>query len=238
MLSLDRSAGTTLSEILACFAGCYFVNADGKLVVLIDDGRIPGLQGLACHVPERSFERAEATMDRTEIVNQIAVEYAFNNYDTTLQANYQAYDDGSATKSATSQSLHGPQGPGSTTTVLSFPWCRDLTSVRTVQGIIVSRLGFPRIKVKASLEHFLAAHVDPGDFVGWSWPRLYDGQGRALKNQIGTVEQLELDCDQAVSTLLIRDTGAALARAWPLDGSWFLGGSKSLGSERDMLDYA
>ena len=238
ILATDRSAGTTVSEILSCFGGCYFVNADGKLVVLIDDGRIPGLQGLACHVAAQYFERAEATLDRAEIVNQVAVEYCYNGYDITLQANYQAYDDGTITKSATSQSLHGPQGPGSTTGVLSFPWCRDLTSVRTVQGIIVSRLGFPRIKVRASLEHLLAAHVDPGDYVGWSWPRLYDGQGRPLKNQIGTVEQIELDCDQAVSTLFIRDTGAALSRAWPLDGSWALGGSKSFGAERDMWDYA
>lgn len=237
VLDQDRSPATTISEILACFGGYYFINPDGRIVVVIDDGTVPQMSGIAAHLRAHEFEQAEATWTRTDVVNQVGVNYTRNSYDITLQQRFQDADDGTESADAISQQIHGEAGPGVSETALEFPWCRDGDTVRAVQEVIVSRLATPRARVRVQSPSFRLAHLDVGDYVGFSWPRLYDAQGRTLKNQIGLIEEIAIDGDSPKVDLTIRDTGAYLARCYPADGSVTAGGTVQAGSERDQRDY-
>ena len=219
VLDLDRSPATTISEILSCFGGYYYMSPAGKIVLVIDDGTTPSFPGIADHFPAQYFEGAEATWSRVDVVNQAAVSYAKNSYNVTLTQRYQEADDGVATKDTQSQLIHGPGGPGVTEPPLEFPWVRDAASVRTTQAVIVGRLGTPRARIRLQAPTYGPVHLDVGDYVGFSWPRLSDEQGQPLKNQIGIVEEIAIDGDTPKVDFTIRDTGAYLAQARRLDGT-------------------
>ena len=214
ILEADRSPAVTVSEILACFGGYYYITPDGVIVLAIDDGTTPQMPGLAGHLRAHECENAEASWTRTDVINQVAVNFTRNHYDGTLQQRFQEVDDGSSTFHAASQLVYGASGPGVTEAALEFPWCRDLTTVQAVQSVIVARLATPRAKIRVSVPTFRLAHLDVGDYVGYSWPRLYDEWRRPLVNQIGIVEDVSVDPDTPKVDLTIRDTGSYL-----LDGS-------------------
>jgi hypothetical protein len=219
VLDLDRSPATTISEVLACFAGYYFINPAGRIVLVLDDGRVPSLSGTADHIRSSEFEGAEASWSRPEVVNRVAVSFTRNAYDNGLQQKYQDFDDGEDTRDATSIAVHGEAGPGSTESALEFPWARDANSVRTAQRIIVSRLATPRARIRVGVPGWRIAHLDVGDHVGFSWDRLFDGEGRRLKNQVGLIEEIGIDLDALKVDVTLRDTGAWIARAYPADGT-------------------
>jgi hypothetical protein len=237
VLALDRSPATTISEILACFGGYYYLSPAGKIVLIIDDGRTPGLSGVAAHLRAQDFETAEATWSRTDVINQAAVNFCYNAYDITLQQKFQDADDGVDSANAVSQRIHGPSGPGVTEAALEFPWTRDAATVRAVQGVIVSRLATPRARIRMQSPGYRLVHLDVGDHVGFSWPRMYDDQARPLKNQIGLIEEVAVDGDNPQVALTIRDTGAYLSRGQRLDGSDKFDGGWKFGADRDQRDY-
>jgi hypothetical protein len=237
ILDLDRSPAATLAEMLACFAGLYYVSAEGKLVLRLDDGAGVGASRVAMHLAARDFERAVASHRRGDLVNQVAVLYQRNHYDIALQQRFQGWEDGTTTKHAASQSLHGVLGPGYTEATLEWPWVRALATVQAVQAVIVARRATSRPRLRTTVPGYRAGHLDVGDFVGFSWPRLYDDYQRALKNQVGVIEALGLDLDEQAVEITLRDLGAHLTTTYPADGTVTADGSKLAGAERDQRDY-
>jgi len=221
ILETDRSPASTISEILACFGGYYYIGSNGKLVLVIDDGTTPQMSGLSGHIRSHEFEQAEASWTRADVTNQAAVAYTKNHYDISLQQRFQDIDDGAVTADAASQRVYGASGPGVSEATLEFPWCRDLATVRAVQSVIVYRLATPRARIRVSSPSFRLAHLDVGDHVGFSWPRLSDDLGRPLINQIGIIEEVSINADAPSVDLAIRDTGSYLLN----------------GSVRDRRDY-
>lgn len=237
VLATDRAPGTTISEILACFGGYYYIDPRGQIVVVLDDGRTPDLAGLAGHLRAQEFEQAEATWARSDVVNQAAVNYCYNAYDITLQQKYQATSDGAVTADAASQRLHGPSGPGVTEAAMEFPWARDGDTVQAVQRVIVSRFATPRAKIRVQVPGYRLVHLDVGDYVGFSWPCLRDAQGLPLMNQIGLVEEVAVDGDAPQVALTIRDTGGYIAAAARADGTVQADAEAQAGAARDRRDY-
>jgi hypothetical protein len=94
----------------------------------------------------------------------------------------------------------------------------------------VSRLATPRARIRMQSPGYRLVHLDVGDHVGFSWPRLYDDQARPLKNQIGLIEEVAVDGDNPQVALTIRDTGAYLSRGQRLDGAEKFGFTSLSGS--------
>lgn len=237
VIDADRPPSTTISEILACFGGFYYIDPAGKIVIVIDDGTVPALSGTSEHVRSHEFEAMEATWTRADIVNRAAVNYTRNSYDITLQQRFQDSDDGIAAQDSRSVQLHGASGPGSTEAALEFAWCRDGDTIQRVQRVIVARLATPRAKIRTSVPGWRLAHLDVGDHVGFSCDRLFDEYGRRLKNQVGLIEEIAVDCDAIKVDLTFRDTGAYIARAEIADGSVKADGTALAGADRDLRDY-
>lgn len=239
VLDLDRAPGTTISEILSCFGGYYYINPIGQIVIVIDDGLTPDIAGIPDNAAIRAheFETSEATWTLGTIVNQCAVSYSRNNYDIALQQRFQDTDDGAATLHAASQQLYGARGPGLTEAALEWPWVRETASVQAAQSVIVKRLGMPRARIRVSSPSFRLVHLDVGDHVLFSWPRLFDEYQRPIVNQIGLIEEIAVDGDEPRVDLTIRDTGNYLSRAYPANGDYLSDGTIQAGSERDQRDY-
>lgn len=239
VVDTDRAPGTTVSELLSCFAGYYYISPAGKMVIVIDDGVTPDLPGIPRGAVLRAheMEQAEATWTLGAIVNRCAASYARNAYDISLQQRFQDTDDGMDTQNAASVQLYGARGPGATEAALEWPWVRDAASVQTAQSVIVSRLALPRASLRVASPSFRLAHLKVGQHVVYSWPRLFDEYRRPLVNQIGLIEEVGIDGDTPQVHLTMRDTGAYVSRTYPANGDYTAGGSIQAGSERDRRDY-
>jgi len=119
-----------------------------------------------------------------------------------------------------------------------FYWCRDLTTVRTIQAIIVAKLKNPLWVVCIEDLSLRNIHVDIGDLIIATIDRLYDRNGNQYINQIWKVTGVEPDLKRKVIAYTLEDTGKYLyAMTYIADGTHYADGSITAGSERDTTDY-
>ncbi len=173
LITGDRSIGTTLSEILYSFHGDWWINHQGKLMIVLNI--IEQTYNWTDELFERSLDNFTATRDEKNLCNQAAVEYCYN-YRT---AAYEEGDDGSTTADALSQNIHGEKS-----TTLQFKWCRDATTVTAIQTIIVNRLKNPIWMISFDEVTLENIHYEKGDFVLLNHSTLYDDQQNEFENRI------------------------------------------------------
>jgi len=169
----DRTIGFTLSEILYSFHGEWWKNHQDKIVITMHT--IDQVYDWKGEYLERNIKNLTATRDEKNLCNQAEVEYCYN----YKARKYEEGDDGSSTKDALSQNVHGAKIKG-----YYFKWCRDATTIAAVQAIIVNRLKNPVWLIKFDEITLRNLHFEKGDFVLLNHSALYDTQQEAFANRI------------------------------------------------------
>ena len=221
VLQDDRSMAYTLSELLGPFPGAAVLTADRRITFRLDIGTLPPPEQIAHYFDAAKATGVQVVYDRSNLINQVAIDYCYNGYDQGLQQTYQASDDGSTTLDATSQQQHGAVGPGVAGRV-GIPAGgldpRPGDRVRDPDGD-GAKWAQPRAIITMTDATWRAAHLEAGDLACWSWPWLVDGDGLELRNQLVTVEGIQPDPRGRVVILTLQDTGYWLTRAYLADGS-------------------
>ena len=128
-----------LQKMMGSFLGSVYFNAENKLVLEIDDGIT--VQNPAAIISKADIRLTGAVQRMASLVNECPAEYAYNYQASRLRS----HDDGSSSADSQSRGIYGVRPPDAP---YQFFWCRDLTSVRIMQGIITGRYGGPVWEVR------------------------------------------------------------------------------------------
>lgn len=224
----DQAVSQTLSELLSCFLGSWWLDARGRLRVSLTQG--PGMlaeaETAACF---RGAETADAVLEASldNLCNRLTCSYAYN----WVSGEYEGYDDGRAEAEPRSRSLYGDQARS-----LELPWLRDKASARAVQRSLVGAFAFPVRLLSLTQESFASLHAERGDYVWLSCPWLRGSQRQPLVNQLMRVLSVEPDLDKRTIGFTLMDTGFWKTLAYPADGSLPADGAQQAGSRRDTRE--
>ena len=176
-------------------------------------------------------QRGEASIGprrREEIINRPAANYRFNHY----EGEFIGFDDGTAKQDLKSVGIHGPMGR--TDGPFEMTWIRDLTTLQTVQGVIVSLFkDAPRVfEVTQKAETLLG--LERGDYVSLSLDFACDPEDRSpLANEICRVLSKAYEHERGETRFRLLDTGFFLTDPCGADGLCIADGSRKAGMDRD-----
>lgn len=235
----ERAIGDVIQQILGEFLGEFWVDGDGKIRFFLEAKGAPDAERLLVGgLAERDAMHARITGSLADIVNQPAIDYAYD----WVGRRYLAHDAGDAHKNGASQALYGKRLPEGG--AFRSRWVRDAASAGKVQEILGERFGDGAFAVEVEDGSLKLLSVERGDLVrfsaSWAYERhsaLSGGALRPLRNQILRVLEKEVDPNTGQIRLSAVDTGAYLTSGTKLDGSETLGGSFTLGSSRDLRAY-
>lgn len=223
----DVSIWETIVSMMASFLGSAYLNGAGELVLDIDINTIP--EGETPEIITKGDAYlSDAKLKRENIINQCPCSYAYNyvNYE------FSSHTDDSSHVDSISQDIFGVRTPY---TPYQYYWCRDLTSVQTVQDLIVTKLKNPFYEIEITDNSFRRIGVDIGDFITYSVDSLYDEQGIQLFNNFWKVTAVRPSKNKIIFRAMA--TSYFLTKAYLLDGSFTLDGSVKLGGDREMTEY-
>lgn len=220
----DSKLGDILAGLMGCFAGSAWRDAAGKVRLTIDLGT--GIVNEAAGVATIDIGPAEisATSSIDDVCNRVAVDYCFNWATNTYAAN----NDGSEETGRRSVALYGTRNRQ-----IELPWVRHASVATALQQAIVARYSMPRRRLTFSpIDGFVQVGLEGGDNADITTPRLTDGQGRKLTNQLVRVVSVDIDPDKRSITIEAVDTGLFKTTASLADGSVMADGSDLAGGRR------
>ncbi len=216
----DQALGSTLSQVLGCFLGSWWLDAAGRLRVVLEGGMACLESEVAHAFAAVDTLEALASADIKNTCNRVACQYAYN----WQEGEYQAHDDGEGMKDRLSQALHGDQ-----VRRLRLPWLRLAQVVNRVQETAVGRFAGGARLITLEAPGPPALHLERGDHAWFSSHWLRDASGRPLSGQLVRVLSLETNLDSGVTRFTLEDTGFRQTLAWPADGTRLADGAALAG---------
>ena len=226
IINSDGKLGDILAGLMGQFAGSAWRDAAGKVRLTIDLGT--GIVNEAAGVATLELGPAAVSVTASvdDICNQAAVDYCYN----WSTSSFAAHDDGSEYTDLLSIALYGNR-----TRQIELPWVRHASVATALQQAIVTRYSMPRRRLSFTpIDGFVQVGLEGGDNAYITTPRLKDGQGRKLTNQMVRVVSVDIDPDQRTITLEAVDTGLFKTVASLADGSILADGSELAGGRRYM----
>ncbi len=240
VLTEDFTPGEAIQKILANFMGTWFQRVNRKVSIFLETelataGALPFGEAMQAFILERDCSAVRVgPRRREEIINRPAATYRFN----FSEAEFKGFDDGTVKEDGKSVGVHGalgrPAGP------FEMDWIRDLTTLQTVQGVVVSLLkDGPRVfevSISGRADRFVG--LERGDYVSLSLDFVQTAAGSPLTNQICRVLSKSYEHEAGVLTLRLYDTGFFLTDPCPADGTCVADGSRTAGNDRDLVKRA
>ncbi len=233
VLAADVTPGGLIQEVMKDFMGGWFLRKDRKVYLQMESG-LSGAGSLPFGETMQGFitarQRGAARVGprlREDIINRPGARYRYNFFDR----GFFGFDDGAAEQDLKSVGVHGALGR--TGGLFEMPWIRDLTTLRTVQRVIVSLFkNGPRVfEIEQKTETLL--HVERGDHVSLSLDFLFERDGRRpLANQICRVLSKEFVSERSEVRFRLLDTGLYVTDSCIADGSCISDGSRTAGNDR------
>jgi hypothetical protein len=215
-------------EMMASFLGSVYLDGDGDLVLDIDDGNIS--QYGATIIRKSDASLVDAKIRLANIVNQCPAHYAYS----YAAGEFKSETNDTAHADIASQGIYGVREPN---TPYQFYWCRDLTSVQTIQDIIVAKLKDPIYEIEIECNTLKQIHVDQGDVLIYGPDSLYDADGLHLLNNYWRAISVAPDFSGSKIKFRALQTAFFLTIAYLADGSHLADGSVKAGGNRDMTVY-
>lgn len=223
LISDEQPLGDTLSQILGCFLGSWWLDARGRLRV--------GLEGTGLRCLESEVAHSFAAVDTLEVqvssdikntCNRVACQYAYN-WDLE---DCEAFDEGDTARDLLSQALYGEQ-----VRYLGLPWVRLPAVAGLVRQAAIRRFALGARLFSLEVPGRPTLHLEKGDHAWFSSTWLRDASGRPMTDQLVRVLSLQTDLDALTTRLTLEDTGYRRAPAWLADGSRPANGSVLAGAE-------
>lgn len=219
----EQSLGGTLSQILGCFLGSWWLDAAGRLRVALEGTGLRCLESEVAH----SFAavdtlEVQVSADIKNTCNRVVCQYAYN-WDADA---YESYEDGETTRDPLSQSLYEEQ-----VRYLNLPWVRLPAVVRRVQEAAIRRFSGGARLLTLEAPGRPTLHLEKGDHAWFSSSWLRDRAGRIMTDELVRVLSLQTDLDAFTTRFTLEDTGYRQALAWLADGSGLADGSVLAGAE-------
>jgi len=230
VINEDAEIWEIVTEMMASFLGGAYLNGDGELVLEIDDNTIPYQYGQAGIIPRGEAELLSAAQRLGNIINRCPCNYRYS----WRVGEFKAQTDDSAHASAISQGVYGAREPG---TPYQFYWCRDLTSVQTIQDIIVAKLKDPVYEIEIEDQTLCRVGNDIGDIIIHSADMLYDSAENPLYNHYWKIIGVDRDFNTGKVAFRALQTAYYLTVAYLADGTHLADGSIHAGSDRDAAIY-
>ncbi len=225
----DKEIWQIIIEMMASFLGSAYFNGSGELVLTIDDGTL-SQYGQAGIIRKSETILIEAKQRLANIINQCPCNYAYN----YVSGEFKQETDAAAHTDAASQGIYGVRKPNAP---YQFYWCRDLTSVQTVQDIIVAKFKDPIYEIAIDVQNLAQAGIDQGDVFIRSVDSLYDSNEDLLLNQYWQAIGVKPDFQSNKIALRALQTNYFLTLAYLLDGSFEFDGDVLLGGDRDTTVF-
>lgn len=223
IIDRDQALGSTLSQILGCFLGSWWLDASGCLRIGLEGSRPLVLESeIAYSFGANETLEALISADIKNTCNRIACQYAYN-WDSK---GYEVFDDGQANQDLLSRSLYEDQ-----TRQLKLPWARLAEVVNRVQAVAVDRFSGGTRLISLDLPGMPTLHLEKGDYAWFSCSWMRDGAGHPLNEQLVRVLTLETDLDARATRFTLEDTGYRRTLAWLADGSRRADGSRLAGGD-------
>lgn len=230
-ITKDESVWTILYKMLSSFKGDAFRDNDGKLKIIIDDGQDDNI-GVPHMISTFDINFLSATVQEQDLMNRIPCSYS---YSPLNDGHFASHTNKTIARDEASVGIWGEKKASSP---YRFYFCRDLTSVLKVQGILIKRFSRPITQIDFVDPTLKSLDVDLGDTITTSFDFLYNKDGEPLINEHFQV----LTIDHIYDTLSIRyrviPTGNFMTTGGvKLDGSFKLDGTKKLTLSRDTTIY-
>ena len=219
-----------VTDMLSSFLGSAWLDGNGKLVLDIDTNTIAYEYGQNAIFSRADAELTDAIQRLANIINQCPCNYSYN----YVAGEFKKQTNDTAHADAISQGIYGVREPN---TPYQFYWCRDLTSVQTVQDLIVAKFKDPLYEITiqdASPKHY---DVDVGAIIIFSAESLYGKDGNPLRNHFWRVLSVQPDLQSMTAKVRTLQTQYYLTAGYLADGTYLADGSIFAGSNRDMTIF-
>lgn len=200
----DREYFELVIEQMASFLGNAYQNGDGELVLDIDDGT--SISSGAPIISKGEVTLIGAVQKLSNVNNQIPCDYAYNYFEGVFDGS----TDDTAHADLASQGVFEVQSPESH---YEFYWCRDLTSVQTMQDILVDKLAWPLYEIEIEVNNLKYMDLDLGHVFCCTIDSLYDTLGSPLYNQYWKVVSVKYDFQKATMKIRALQTSSYLTKA-------------------------
>ncbi len=170
----DASYWVIISEMMGSFLGSAYKNGAGKLALEIDNGTVNSTG--APIIPRGDVRITDIKQRLVNVINQCPARYAYN----YASGEFDSESDGSDTLDAGSQLGFGVRKPSNP---YQCYWCRDLTSVNTMQSILVGKFARPVYEIEFENVGMKSLGIDVGDIFAMTVDMLYDEKESPLYNQ-------------------------------------------------------
>src|SRR4030042_6688344 len=158
--------------MMGCFLGFSYYNSENKLTFTFDMNETPSL----CHGVIQNPTFIRATIKSVNLINQCPCYYAYN-YTAT---DFRSRTDSSAHANAISQGIYGVRKPSNP---FSLYWCRDITTVQTIQDILVAKLKKSIWLIEIRENNTKNARLEKNDIVKTTIKNIYKSDGNFLEDQ-------------------------------------------------------
>lgn len=219
-----------VTDMLSSFLGSAWLDGNGKLVLDIDTNTIAYEYGQNAIFSRADAELTDAIQRLANIINQCPCNYSYN----YVAGEFKKQTNETSHADAISQGIYGVREPN---TPYQFYWCRDLTSVQTVQDLIVAKFKDPLYEITiqdASPKHY---DVDVGAIIIFSAESLYGKDGNPLRNHFWRVLSVQPDLQSMTAKVRTLQTEYYLTAGYLADGTYLADGSIYAGSNRDLTIY-
>ncbi|MBN2437976.1 MAG: hypothetical protein JXL20_05175 [Deltaproteobacteria bacterium] len=230
VISEDVKIWETIVEMMASFLGSAYLDGDGDLCLDIDNNQLYVDYGPAGIVPKSEAPLISTRQRLSNVINQCPCNYAYN----YVAGEFKRETNDTAHADMASQGIYGVREPG---TPYQFYWCRDLTSVQTVQDIIVAKFKDPVWEIEIEDQTLRRLGVDIGDIIVYSVDWLYAQDGSPLTNNYWRVVGVTRDFDAGTIRFRALQMPYYLTAAYLADGTYLADGSVKAGFNRDLTIF-
>lgn len=226
----DVKAWDLLQSMMGSFLGSIYRNAQRKIVLEIDDNTPK--YNAADIMPRGHVVGASAVQRLDNLINRCPCNYAYN----YVSDEFSSHTDTAAAADDASIGMYGTQEPKAP---MQFYWCRDLTSVQTVQALVVTKFKDPVWELRFSDDSFGRIGMDAGDILAVPVSFLYDLSGNAYTNQLFKLISVRTEFAEGREGIQFRAIDSGMYRYGPgiADGTWTAGGSIKAGDVHDTTVY-
>lgn len=228
VIKADAKLWVILQQMMGSFLGSAYVNSQNKIVLEIDDGTSVYVSGAV--IPKSEIKLTQAKQRKINLINQCPASYAYD----FGAGKFRSHTDDSAYRNTPSQGIYGVCKP---TTPYQFYWCRDKTSVQTMQSIITTKYGYPTWEIDFEDITLKRSHIDAGDVVAATFKDVYDENENQLVNQFLKILSVRTDYKANSVKFNAVDTGLFMTVAYLADGTYIADGSIKAGGDRDTTVY-
>jgi len=230
VIAEDVKIWDTIVEMMSSFLGSAYLNGDGDLCLEIDDNSLDAEFSPAGIIPQSESVILSTRQRLNNIINQCPCNYAYN----YAAGEFKRQTNDTSHADVISQGIHGVCEPN---TPYQFYWCRDLTSVQTVQDIIVAKFKNPIWEIEIEDQTLRRLGVDLGDVFIYSADWLYGTDGLPLVNNYWRTVGVTRDFDAGKIRFRALQMPYFLTTASLADGTYLADGTIKAGSKRDETTY-